>query len=77
MSECECGASQFIQINEGFLLTMVASISAVVVLLLNTCIKSRCTTIKMCGVIIDRDPIPVQDLNSINIDSRLNLNNNL
>ena len=37
----DCGPTNFIQTNEAFLLTIVASISGMIGLLLNTCIKSR------------------------------------
>ena len=49
----------FIQKNETFILTCVASFSALVGVLLSYCIRSRCTKISCCGLICDRDPIPV------------------
>lgn len=36
----DCGATNFIQNNEAFLLTLLASISGMLGLLLNTCIKA-------------------------------------
>ena len=74
--ECECVASDFIQSNEAFLLTIVASISAMFGLLLNTCIKSRCTAIRLCGLECIRQPIPVEELNNVQIENNENNNNN-
>ena len=71
-----CGATNFIQTNEAFLLTLVASISGMLGLLLNTCIKSRCSAIKFCGVSCIRQPIPVEDLANVNIVNPNNNNNN-
>ena len=76
MSECRCDASNFIQSNEGFLLTIVASFSGMVGLLLNTCIKSRCSAIKFCGLECIRQPIPIEELNNVNVVSNTNNNNN-
>lgn len=73
----ECPATTFIQTNEAFLLTVVASISATLGLLLNTCIKSRCSIIKFCGINCVRQPIPVEQLNNINIMPNGNNNNNV
>ena len=70
-----CDPTTFIQTNEAFLLTIVASLSAMLGLLLNTCIKSRCTAIKFCGLECIRQPIPVEELNNVNIQN--NENNNI
>lgn len=74
MSECQ--PTTFIQTNEAFLLTIVATISGMFGLLLNTCIKSRCTAIKFCGLECIRNPIPVEELNNVNIENNQNNNNN-
>ena len=74
MSGCE--PTTFIQTNEAFLLTIVATLSAMFGLLLNTCIKSRCTAIKFCGFSCVRAPIPVEELNNVNIVNPNNNNNN-
>ena len=76
MSECSCDATKFIQTNEGFLLTLTASVSAMLGLLLNTCIKSRCSVIKFCGLQCIRQPIPVEELNNVNVVNNENNNNN-
>jgi hypothetical protein len=73
----DCNATNFIQTNEAFLLTIVASISAMLGLLLNTCIKSRCSAIKLCGLECIRQPIPVEDLANVNIVNPNNNNNNV
>ena len=57
---CDCSASNFIQNNEAFLLTAIASVSAAFGLLLSTCIKSRCTEIKCCGLTCIRNPLPAE-----------------
>ena len=72
----ECEATTFIQTNEAFLLTLVASISAMLGLLLNTCIKSRCSAIRLCGLECIREPIPVENVNSVNITPNTNNENN-
>jgi len=72
----DCGATNFIQTNEAFLLTLVASASGMLGLLLNTCIKSRCSAIKLCGLECIRQPIPVEDLANVNIVNPNNNNNN-
>ena len=72
----DCNPSLFIQNNEGFLLTLVATLSGMIGLLLNTCIKSRCTAIKFCGLECIRNPIPVEELNNVNVENTNNNNNN-
>jgi len=73
----DCGATNFIQNNEAFLLTLLASISGMLGLLLNTCIKSRCSAIKLCGLECIRQPIPVEDLANVNVVNPNNNNNNV
>ena len=72
----DCGATNFIQNNEAFLLTLLASISGILGLLLTTCIKSRCSAIKFCGLECIRQPIPVEELDNVNIVNANNNNNN-
>ncbi len=74
MSNCQ--PTTFIQTNEAFLLTIVATLSGMFGLLLNTCIKSRCTAIKFCGLECIRNPIPVEELNNVNVENNQNNNNN-
>ncbi len=49
----------WIQKHESFVISMLASGSAILGIVLAYCIKSRCTRIKFCGVEIERTPIPV------------------
>ena len=72
----DCQPTTFIQTNEAFLLTIVASLSGMIGLLLNTCIKSRCTAIRFCGLECLRQPIPVEELNNVNVENPNNNNNN-
>ena len=72
----DCHPTTFIQNNEAFLLTLLASISAMFGLLLNTCIKSRCTNIQFCGFSCVREPIPAEELNNVNVENNNNNNNN-
>jgi len=72
----DCQPTTFIQTNEAFLLTIVATLSGMFGLLLNTCIKSRCTNIQFCGFSCVREPIPVEELNNVNVENPNNNNNN-
>ncbi len=72
----DCQPTTFIQTIEAFLLTIVATLSGMFGLLLNTCIKSRCTNIQFCGFSCIRDPIPVEELNNVNVENNQNNNNN-
>ncbi len=75
--ECVKDSKSFIKDSEGFLLTVVATISGIIGLLLQTCLKSRCTAIKLCGLECIRQPIPVQELNNVNVNNNVeNPNNN-
>ena len=72
----DCNPSLFIQNNEAFLLTIVATLSGMFGLQLNTSIKSRCSVIKFCVLECIRQPIPVEELNNVNVESNENNNNN-
>ncbi len=74
--ECVKDTPSFVKESEGFLLTIVATISGIIGLLLQTCIKSRCTNIKLCGLECIRQPIPVEELDNVNIVNANNNNNN-
>jgi len=74
--ECVKNSPSFVKESEGFLLTIVATISGIIGLLLQTCLKSRCSTIKFCGFSCVREPIPVEELNNVNIQNNENNNNN-
>ena len=52
-----CPEDSWLQKHESFVLTMTASISALLGVILAYCIKSRCTTIKFCGFSCHRRPL--------------------
>ena len=60
--ECMKDTPSFIKENEGFLLTIVATWSGIIGLLLSTCIKSRCTNIKTPCLSCERTPIDLDDI---------------
>ena len=64
--ECVKDSPSFIKENETFLLTITATISGIIGLLLSTCIKSRCSEIKCLGIFCKREPIPISELNMRN-----------
>ena len=74
--ECVKDTPSFVKESEGFLLTIVATISGIIGLLLQNCLKSRCTAIKFCGLECTRQPIPVEELNNVNVENPNNNNNN-
>ena len=49
-----CDASDFVERNSGFLLTILAALSACISGGCLCILKSRCTTIKFCGVTCER-----------------------
>ena len=52
-----CPVESFLQKHESFILTIVASTSAGIGLLLTYFLKSRCKKITLCCIQCDRDPI--------------------
>tara|TARA_R110001606_G_scaffold107234_1_gene231855 strand:+ start:2428 stop:2676 length:249 start_codon:yes stop_codon:yes gene_type:complete len=67
---CQKDSPDWIKANETFVLTIVATISGIIGLLLNTCIKSRCSEIKCFGLFCKREPLP------LTIDNNENNENN-
>lgn len=53
--------------HESFVLTLTASLSALLGMLLSYCLKSRCTSIRCCGLSCERIPLD-------NVNSNENLN---
>ena len=53
--------------HESFVLTLTASLSALFGMLLTYCLKSRCTSIRCCGLSCERVPLD-------NVNSNVNLN---
>jgi len=62
--ECVKDDVHFIKQNETFLLTITATISGIVGLLLSSCLKSRCSSIKCWGLNCIREPIPITTENN-------------
>lgn len=56
--ECVRDQPSFVKENETFLLTIVATISGIIGLLLQSCLKSRCSEIKCFGLFCKREPLP-------------------
>jgi hypothetical protein len=56
--ECMKDSKSFIKDNETFLLTVVATVSGIIGLLLQSCLKSRCSEIKCFGLFCKREPLP-------------------
>ena len=72
MTECPidclrvaCPEDTWLQSHESFVLTLTASLSALLGMILSYCLKSRCTKIKFCGFSCDRVPVSLKDLNVI------------
>ena len=59
--ECVKDNVSFIKENEAFLLTVVATISGIIGLLLSTCMKSRCTNIRTPCLSCERTPLDPDD----------------
>lgn len=72
--ECMKDSPHFLKENETLVLTLVATVSGIVGLLLNTCIKSRCSEIKCFGIFCKREPLPLTIENNENIENN-NTNN--
>jgi hypothetical protein len=54
-------------VNAGFILTLVGMVGGGISYLLMFCLKSRCTNIECCCMKCVRTPIPVAELNGIQI----------
>ena len=63
-------------LNESFLLTMTGLFMGCFSGLLVYCLKSRCRRIECCCLKLERDTIPSNELNSINLGNINNNNNN-
>ena len=58
----------FIQENGTFILSFFSVLGAGIGYVLIFCLKSRCTSIKCCGFEISRVPLPVDQLNNVNLE---------
>lgn len=52
-----CPEDTWLQKHESFVLTLCASLSALLGMLLSYCLKSRCTSIRFCGLSCNRVPL--------------------
>ena len=68
MSENTNEFSVFIERNGAFLLSFFGLLGGGISYLLVFCLKSRCSSIKCCGLEISRIPIPVEQLNNVNLE---------
>lgn len=62
------GFSEFIERNGAFVLSFVGLLGGGISYLLVFCLKSRCSNIKCCGLEISRIPIPLDQLNNVNLE---------
>jgi hypothetical protein len=60
--------SVFIERNGAFLLSFVGLLGGGISYLLVFCLKSRCTSIKCCGLEISRIPLSADQLNNVNLE---------
>lgn len=55
-------------VSEGFLLSAAAMMVGVIAGCLSCILKSRCSSIKCCGVELQRDVIPAAELNNVQVE---------
>ena len=55
-------------VSEGFLLSAGAMLVGVIAGCLSCILKSRCSSIKCCGIELKRDVIPPSSLDSVNVE---------
>jgi hypothetical protein len=58
-----CPEPDFLEKHNGFIITLVGSLSAVLGVIFTYCIKSRCRNIKTCCISCDRDVINIKKEN--------------
>jgi len=56
-----CPEPDWLEKHNGFLITLIGSLSAVLGVVFTYCIKSRCRNIKTCCVSCDRDVIEIKN----------------
>tara|TARA_R110001632_G_scaffold26395_3_gene71390 strand:+ start:135 stop:341 length:207 start_codon:yes stop_codon:yes gene_type:complete len=59
--------STSLPVSEGFLLSAGAMMVGIIAGCLSCVLKSRCSTIKCCGLELQRDVIPATDLNNVQV----------
>jgi len=55
-----CPQQDFLEKHNGFFITLIGSLSAVLGVIFSYCIKSRCKNIKCCCLSCDRDVIEIK-----------------
>ena len=60
--------SEFIERNGAFLLSFFGLLGGGIGYVLVFCLKSRCSEISCCGCRLIRTPIPIEELNSVNLE---------
>ena len=73
--ECVRDEASFVKENETFLLTIVATVSGIIGLLLQSCLKSRCSEIKCFGLFCKREPLPIDGTDIASSPEPINSNN--
>lgn len=58
-----CPDLDWLEKHNGFLITLIGSISAVLGVVFSYCIKSRCKNIKCCCIACDREVIEIKEEN--------------
>ena len=65
----------FIQENSTFILSFFSILGAGIGYVLIFCLNSRCSELNCCGIKIIRTPIPIENLNQVNLELPNNNNN--
>jgi len=60
--------SEFIEKNGAFLLSFFGLLGGGISYILIFCLKSRCSEISCCGCKLIRVPLPVEELNQVNLE---------
>lgn len=60
--------SETLPISESFLLTAIGMLIGCCGGVLTCILKSRCTKISFCGITLERDVIPANNIDSVNVD---------
>ena len=60
-----CDEPDFLQKHESFVLTITATLSATLGVILSYFLKSRCTKIRFCGFACDRTPLDLSEVEEV------------
>ena len=69
--------SEFIEKNGAFLLSFFGLLGGGIGYVLVFCLKSRCSEINCCGIRLIRQPIPLEQLDRVNLELGNIQNNNV